>query len=128
MKKIKKIIFLLLITNSIFAVEIYDDIANAIRNGDSRQLSSFFGNNIDLTITDQENVYSKAQAELILKDFFSKNPPKTFNILHKGASPEGIQYAIGNLVTTNGKSFRTSFYVKSVGGKSVLKELRIENE
>ena len=128
MKKIKKIMILLLLSKSLFAIDIYDDIANAIRNGDARQLSTYFVNSVDLTIIDKENVYSKAQAEFVLKDFFSKNPPKSFNIIHKGASPEGTQYAIGNLITANGKTFRTSFYVKNNNGKFVLKELRIEIE
>jgi hypothetical protein len=128
MKEIKKILVFLLLSSPAFALDIYEEVANSIRSGDARQLSSYFSNSIDLTIVDNENVYSKAQAEFILKDFFSKNPPKAFNILHKGSSPEGTQYLIGNLVTSNGKTFRTSFYIKTVKGKSYLQELRIEVE
>ena len=128
MKEINKIIILLLLSTSLFAIDIYDDIANSIRSGDAHQLATFFGSSIDLTIMDQENVYSKAQAEFVLKDFFSKNHPKSFNIIHKGSSPEGTQYAIGNLISANGKTFRTSFYLKNNGGKYILQELRIENE
>jgi hypothetical protein len=128
MKQIKRIIFLLLISTPLFASDINDDIATSIRNGDAHQLAAFFGNNIDLTIIDQENVYSKAQAEFIVKDFFSKNRPKSFNILHKGSSPEGTQYVIGHLAAANGKTFRISFYIKNSDGKNVLQELRIENK
>ena len=128
MNTLKKIVFLLFLSTQLFALDIFDDIANSIRSGDARQLAVFFGNTIDLQIIDQENVYSKAQAEFIIKDFFIKNQPKTFTILHKGSSPEGIQYVIGNLTTTKGKSFRTSFYLKIIEGKSVLQELRIENK
>lgn len=128
MNKLKKILFLLFLSTQLFALDIYDDIANSIRSGDARQLAVFFGNTIDLQIIDQENVYSKAQAELILKDFFIKNQPKSFTILHKGSSPEGTQYVIGNLTTTKGKSFRTSFHLKNINGRSVLQELRIENK
>ena len=128
MNTFKKIVFLLFLSTQLFALDIFDDIANSIRSGDARQLAVFFGNTIDLQIIDQENVYSKAQAEYIIKDFFIKNQPKTFTILHKGSSPEGIQYVIGNLTTTKGKSFRTSFYLKTIEGKSVLQELRIENK
>jgi hypothetical protein len=128
MKKIKKIVVLLLLSQPLLAIDIYEDIANAIRSGDARQISTFIGSNIDLTIIDKENVYSKAQAEFILKDFFSKNTPKSFVILHKGASPEGTQYAIGKLTTGNGKTFRCSFYLKNNAGKTFLQELRIEVE
>ena len=128
MKELKKILLLLLLSSSVIAADIYDEIANSIRTGDAKQLATFFGNSIDLTIMEKENVYSKAQAEFILKDFFGKNPPKSFTILHKGSSPEGTQYAIGNLITSSGKTFRISFYIKNNNGKFVLQELRIETE
>ena len=107
-------------------MDIYDEIANAIRSGDSKQIAMYFSGSIDLTIMNQEDVYSKAQAELIVKDFLIKNTPKSFAILHKGSSKEGTLYAIGNLVTINGKTFRTSFFVKMVSGKYAIQELRFE--
>ncbi len=128
MNKIRILIAFLAISSTVFALDIYEEIGNSIRSGDAKQLASFFDNSVDLTVLDKENVYSKAQAEFVIKDFFSKNPPKSFNMIHKGASPEGTQYAIGNLVTTNGKSLRVSFYIKNTGGKSAIQELRIETE
>jgi hypothetical protein len=128
MKKITAIFAFLLIIGSSFAMDVYDEIAFAIRSGDAKQLSTYFGATIDLTIIDREDVYSKAQAEQVIKDFFSKNAPKTFSIIHKGSSPEGTQYAIGSLITSNGKAYRTSFYIKNSGGRSILQELRIELE
>jgi hypothetical protein len=126
--KFKKVILLILVSVSAYALDIYDDVANAIRSGDAKQVATFFGNSVELTIIDAENVFSHAQAELVLKDFFAKYPPKSFSILHKGSSPEGTQYAIGNLLTSNGKTFRTSYYLKNTNGKFLLQELRIENE
>ena len=126
MQKIKKYFFLLLLITPLFAFDLNDDISKSIRNGDAHQLSTFFGNSIDLTIVDKENIYSKAQAELILKDFFSKNPPKSFNILHKGSSPEGTHYVIGHLISVSGKTFRTSYHFKINDGKIILLELRLE--
>jgi hypothetical protein len=130
MKKNKTSLFvaLFLMLRIASAGEIFDDISNAIHNGDAHQLATFFGNSVDLTIVDQENVYSKAQAELVLKDFFEKNHPKTFSIIHKGSSPEKTQYAIGKLTTVNGKNFRVSFYIKSTDGRNQLQELRFEIE
>ena len=126
MKKTTLFVLVLSLSSKVIAIVIYDEISNAIRSGDSRQVSTFFGSSLDMTIGNQEDVYSKAQAELILRDFFSKNSPKTFTVNHKGSSKEGTLYAIGTLTTMNGKSFRTSFYLKSSGGKYILQELRIE--
>jgi hypothetical protein len=129
----KRAIFLILIlAGSVAAVrggmDIYDDISLLIRTGNAKELAGYFNTNVDLTIINQEDVYSKAQAEQILKDFFSKNVPKTFTILHKGSSKEGTIYAIGNLVTATGAAFRTSFFVKQISGKFYIQEMRFEKE
>jgi hypothetical protein len=128
MKVFKIFMLFFMLAASVKALDIYDEIANAIRSGDSKQIASYFSNNIDLTILNQEDVYSKAQAELIVKDFLSKNSPKSFSILHKGSSKEGTIYAIGNLSTINGKTFRVSFFVKMTSGKYMLQELRFETQ
>jgi hypothetical protein len=128
--KARILIFFLLFTGvqSARAIDLYEEIANAIRSGDARSVAAFFGPTIDLSILEQEEVYSKTQAEQVLRDFFQKNPPKSFQFLHKGSSREGLQYAIGSLVTASGKTYRTSFYVKTTNGKNVLQELRLEAE
>ena len=59
--------------------DIGNDIAAAIRAGNARQLSGFFNNNVDLTVLGKEEMYSKAQAEQILRDFFQKNAPRSLN-------------------------------------------------
>lgn len=108
--------------------DIFDEISSAIRMGNAKQLGTFFSSTVDLTIINQEDVYSKAQAELILKDFFTKNPPTNFNIKHQGTSKEGAKYVIGNLLTSNGGNFRTYFLLRMLNGKFYIQELRFEKE
>ena len=128
MKSLK--LALIMITTGFFMsfVDVYDDISNAINAGNSRQLVTFIGSNIDMTIGSQEAVYSKIQAEQILRDFFNSNPPKSFTLLHKGASKEGNIYMIGSLLTKNGKNYRTSLYFKQSDKNNLLKEIRFEIE
>jgi len=128
MKIFNVFIVLFFLAVSAKALDIYDEIANSIRSGDSKQIAVFFANNVDLTIGSQEDVYSKAQAEQIVKDFLMKNSPKTFSIVHKGSSKEGTLYAIGKLISANNKSFRVSFFVKMTSGKYLIQELRFEPE
>jgi hypothetical protein len=128
LKKSCLILFLIFQANQASSADIYEEFANALRSGDSRQVGSFFGNTIDLMIINQEDIYSKAQAELILRDFFNKNVPKSFTLVHKGASQEGTMYGIGTLITSNTKTYRVSFYMKTANSKNILLELRIEPE
>lgn len=128
MKKILVVFLLLWSVGSFASLDIFDDISNSLRSGDAKAVSRFFGNTVDLTIINQEEVYSKMQAEQILRDFFSKNTPRSFTIIHQGLSKEGARYAIGNLVTAQGVVYRTYFFVKSQGGNSLIQELRFMKE
>ncbi len=119
-------LFLLVISSS-FTLDVADDIAGAIRSGNPKNISSYFIDNIDLKVIDQEDVYSKQQAEMILKDFFSKHPVKAYSVAHKSVEKSGSQYVIGTLETTNGK-FRTYFLIKTAAGKTLIQQFKIENE
>jgi len=111
-----------------FSNDIYEEITKAIQSGDSKKVSSYFGSSIDITLLNEEAIYSKVQGEQILKDFFLKNPPKTFHLLHKGSSKESILYGIGKLETKDGKKFRISFFMKNNAGNYTIQELRCEVE
>jgi hypothetical protein len=127
--KTKSAIFLILIAVSSlsFKMDVIDDIASAIRSGNPKNISSFFIESIDLKVIEKEDVYSKQQAEMILKDFFSKHAVKSFTVAHKSEPKAGSQYVIGTLETSNGK-FRTYFLIKTVGGRTLIQQFRIETE
>jgi hypothetical protein len=99
-------------------------VIDALRTGNTTQLSGYFNTSIELAILDQEDIYSKQQAELIIKDFFSKHVPSSFVILHKGGK-EGSQYAIGNLTTSTG-SYRVTLLIKQKDNKPFIHQLRFE--
>jgi len=127
--KLLKIAFLLLAVNCFASTgDIYDELADAIRAGDSHHIASYFDAKVNLALSNQEDVYSKAQAELLIRDFFTRNPAKSFTLVHKGSSKEGSLFAVGTLVCTNSKSFRVSFVMKSVKGVNTIQELRFENQ
>lgn len=119
------IIALLLIGTELFA-QIPQGITISISSGNSKELAKHFNNDIELVILDKEDVYSRYQAEHIMKDFFIKYSPRSFNILHEGGK-EGSRYAIGNLNTSNGV-FRVYFLIKQKNNQPFIHQLRIERE
>lgn len=130
MKNIALIILVFLFTaGSVHAQrDIYSEIGDAVRSGDARSVARYFSSTVDLTILRQEEVYSKAQAEQVLRDFFSRNTPRSFSLIHKGVSKEGAKYAIGNLVTAQGAQYRTYFFVKQTAAGEHIQELRFEKQ
>jgi hypothetical protein len=125
--KIKAIILLLTVSVSsmAFNLDVIDGIANAIRSGNPGNISQYFIENIDLKVISQEDVYSKRQAEMILKDFFAKHPVKSYTVAHKSEPKNGSQYVIGTLDTANGK-FRIYFLIKTTGSETLIQQFRIE--
>jgi hypothetical protein len=107
--------------------DVAEDIASLFRTGNSKELSKYFEASVDLKILDKEDVYSKAQAELILKDFFAKHTPKSFSLVHNGLSKNGAKFAIGSLVTSSG-TFKTYYLLKKTGEQFTIQQLRIETE
>jgi hypothetical protein len=95
--------------------------------GNAAELAKHFNSSVELVILENEDVYSKQQAEQILKSFFEKNKVKSFTLLHQGGK-EGAQYAIGNLETTSSKVYRVYFLVKESGGQPLIHQMRIEEE
>jgi len=107
--------------------DISDSIVKSISSGNAKELAKFFSSNIDLTLPDFEGMYSQNQAEIIVKEFFAKNPPKKFTVIHKGASKDNSQFTIGKLETEKNK-FRVMFLLKKVGEKFQIHQLRFEPE
>jgi len=107
------------------AGDLPDGIVNSLKTGNAKELAKHFNANIDLTLIDKQEIYSKTQAELILKEFFSKNVPSNFTIIHQGEK-EGSKYVIGNLTTSKG-TFRVSLFLKSQDNTQVIHQLRIES-
>jgi len=105
----------------------FEDVISALKQGDAGSLSRFLDNTVEINIAGRSSSYSKAQAEIILKDFFSKNQVKSFELLHQGEAGGGSRYGIGNMATSGG-SFRTSFFLQKKGGSLVLNELRFESK
>ena len=102
-----------------------DEVVNSMKTGNVAGISRYFDNTVEITLPDKGGSFSKSQAEIVLKDFFTNNPVKGFEVIHKGQNA-GSQYCIGTLVTKNG-SFRTTIYMKQKGESQVLQELRFES-
>ena len=129
-KSLKYLILTLLVLPFVVFTVIAQDfnqISMAIQTGNSRELAKMLDKTVEITIVNHESTYSKAQAEMVLENFFEKNKPQSFQIVHKGASNEGSKYGIGKLVTQNG-TFRTYIYAKIVNGVYFIQEIRFEED
>ena len=102
-----------------------DAVIGALRAGNAAAMAKFFDQTVEISLPESSNSYSKSQAELVLRDFFSTHPVKGFEIIHKGEKA-GSNYCIGTLQTKTG-NYRTTVFMKQKGDGQVIQELRIEN-
>ena len=109
------------------AVGPIEKVAELMRQGNVAELSKMFASNVEIIMNNEDNVYSKVQAGLILDKFFSQNKPTSVKIFHKVNSNPKYQFAVIILNTTKG-AFRITYTLKDAGGSLMLIELRIETE
>jgi hypothetical protein len=127
MKK-KSFIFLIILLTSFtaYAENIPPELVTAFMTGDATKLAVYFNKSIELTLFDKEEVYSKTQAEMIMRNFFTQHPPNQFKILHQGGK-DNSRYAIGHLIC-GANSYRITFLLKTEDGTLYIHQLRIEND
>lgn len=105
-----------------------DDVCRAIGSGDIAQLAAVMDAEVELSILDKEDLYSRDQAVAELKSFFATNTPSSFGKVHQGASKSAdAEYCIGTLATAKGP-FRVYVYVAIKSNGVLLQELRFERE
>jgi hypothetical protein len=102
-----------------------DEVINALKTGNAQELSKYIDDNIEISLPDKSDNYSRAQAVMVLKDFFNNNGVTGFDVQFKGENGSG-QYCIGNLKTKSGV-YRTTVFMKTKEGKQVIKEIRFKS-
>ncbi|MDD3876195.1 MAG: DUF4783 domain-containing protein [Bacteroidales bacterium] len=124
-KLILPLIFFSTISISFSQEDVSSKVITAIRAGNARALSGHFHATIDLTLSDNDGTYSKSQAEMIVKDFFEKNPPASFSVSHQGSSRDESHFYIGTYVSRTQDQFRIYFLLKSFSDKLLIQQLQI---
>ena len=99
----------------------------ALRNGSSRELSQYFAATVEVSFDGDKQSYSATQAELVLKDYFAKNAPSSFEFIHQGESQEHVQYAVGRYVGRTG-TYRVYVKLKPSRGAPVIDNLDFTKE
>ena len=102
-------------------------IGAALRHGSSRELAQYLAPSVEVGFSGQKENYNAAQAELVIRDFFAKSAPSAFDFIHQGASPQGIQYAIGRY-TSRGGVYRVYIKLKPDKGSPIVDTLDFTKE
>ncbi|MCU0437238.1 MAG: DUF4783 domain-containing protein [Raineya sp.] len=124
-KHIRSLLLIWIFLGSTIAFAQKKEISDAeahIRQGDSKGLSKYFSETVELNFDGKKQNYSRNQAEFVMKDFFGKNPPiDGFENYHRGNN-SGVSYSISKYASQNG-SYRVFMKVKVHQGKYMIDAL-----
>lgn len=77
-------------------------VRSAIASGSAHDLAQFLAPSVEVGFDGDSQNMNATQTELVLKNFFAKNGPGKFEIVHQGAGPDGTPYAVGRYTGRNG--------------------------
>lgn len=112
------------ISNSI-GNDLIGELSGQFRQGNAREISKYFSPMVNLSILNDNNVYSKVQAEIILESFFKINSPTGSKIIHRLDSNPNYQHAVIELNTIKGY-YRVSYSIRINDNQAQIAEIRIE--
>lgn len=103
----------------------FKTIISAVNQGSAEELATQFNSQVEIILSESDKVYTKTQGQMVMKDFFKKNVPSSFSVLHEG-NRESSQFFIGTLKTQGGKTFRITFLLKESDSKLLIHQIRIQ--
>lgn len=103
-------------------------VNEALKSGNVAKFNSYLADPVDLTLPETDDSYSKAQAQVILKKFFTTNKVKSYVQKQSGKSVDNSVFVIGTYTASNGKVFRSYVLIKSIGGKNLIQFVEFEEE
>ncbi len=110
-----------------FAQDTTENIRLAFNAGSTKELIRYFNKTTEIKIDDQGSNYTIAQAEPVIRDFFKQNPPRTFEYIHKGESPQGLKYNIGQY-KTDAASYRIVVFLKKVDDQYLIDTINFNKQ
>lgn len=104
-----------------------ESIAAAIKAGNSSELAKYFGPSVEIILPGSDGAFSKAQAEMVMKNFFAKSAPVSFVVNQKGNSTGKAQFIIG---TYKSKSETLNVYIllKPVADQLLIQQMHFERD
>ena len=122
---ILSIAFIFICISNSLGKDLIAELSSQFRQGNAKEISKYFSPTVNLSILNDNNVYSKVQAEIILESFFKTNSPTGSKVVHRLDSNPNYQYAVIELNTIKGY-FRVSYSIKINDNQAQIVEIRIE--
>lgn len=114
--------------DTVVAIEppgLIENITAAIKAGNSKELARYFGPTVEIILPDNDGAFSKAQAEMIMKNFFAKSAPISFVVNQNRNSTGGTQFIIGTYKNKN-ETLNVYILLKPIANQLLIQQIHFE--
>ena len=105
-----------------------EDVVNSIKNDRVSDMVKYFDIFVPITINNNQQIYSRNQAQVVLQDFFDKNNSKDFMVMDNGSPDNNSKFLIGSFTEPAGIKYSVYILMKMKNGDYYLQELRFNKE
>ncbi len=127
-KKFLPVLFFFLVASHFVKAQqkdLIDTLSGYFKTAQTEKIAGYLSSIIELNILGEENSYSSAQAEVILRDFFTKNKPVAVKVTNRLSSDPNYKLSILSLQSAKDK-FRISISLSNNAERFLITEIRIE--
>lgn len=103
----------------------YSSIERAFMTNNAEAIVQLGNDKIALNILGKETVYNHSQAQVVLKDFFSKKPCAAFKLIFKGKETGDGCFAIGTFESKT-EDFRVTLHFVKIDAEFKIESIIIE--
>jgi len=104
-----------------------DGVVWLIKQGNMTRLSQLFESTMEISLNNQEDTYSRAQATTLLTKFFDEHKPVKITLLHKVNTNQKFLFGVAIMNSRNG-NYRIAYTFNEIGGSMKIIEMRIDTE
>ncbi|MFV0505626.1 MAG: DUF4783 domain-containing protein [Bacteroidales bacterium] len=98
-----------------------------LAEGKVEHIYAFLNENVELTVLDYDDVCSNNQAKQVLENFFKKNKPTEYKVIHIGGEVPKF-YVVGTMQVVGNQDYRVYFLMKEIESIPRIYQLRIEKQ
>ena len=121
------VVVIMLTMSTAAQVDPIDRVTELLGQGNVTEIAKLFAPDVEMTVMNQEDSYSKLQATAVLSKFFDAHKPKQVKLLHKVNSNKKFLFGVAILSSTGGH-YRIAYMLSETGNSMKIVEMRIEIE
>ncbi|MDR0737626.1 MAG: DUF4783 domain-containing protein [Prevotellaceae bacterium] len=107
---------------------LFDPIIKVLKNNSAEAFSNYFADAVEFDIFGENKIYSKLQAEQVVKTFFTRKSIKQIIMKHCSGK-DYLKYAVAEITDTEDLLYRATIFVRiESDGNAVIQEVRLEKE